>query len=54
MAGEPFLQPNHEVVRHVINHGTYHRGQLRMLAELDGIAWPETDMIFFFRERNRA
>ncbi|MDX2066288.1 MAG: DinB family protein [Fimbriimonadaceae bacterium] len=52
LSGVPFTQPNHEIVRHVINHGTYHRGQLRMLAEIDGIAWPETDLIFFSREQS--
>lgn len=29
---------------HVVNHGTYHRGQLREIAELAGWSWPETDV----------
>ncbi len=40
-----------QMMRHVINHGTYHRGQLRGMAEAEG--WddfPETDMILWFRE----
>lgn len=40
-----------EIVRHVINHGTYHRGQLRGIAEERGIDFPETDYIAFIRER---
>ncbi len=36
------------IVRHVINHGTYHRGQLRGLAQSQGFdAFPETDFILF-------
>src|SRR2546421_12878226 len=39
-----------EIVRHVINHGTYHRGQLRGIAGERGIAFPETDYIAFMRK----
>jgi uncharacterized damage-inducible protein DinB len=37
------------VCRHVIDHGTYHRGQLRGLAELQGWSdFPETGLNGFF------
>ncbi len=49
LRGDTFRQPLHQILRHVVFHGQYHRGQLRALAEEDGIAWPETDMIAFFR-----
>jgi len=38
-----------DILAHVINHGTYHRGQLRALAEQDGIEFPETDLILYIR-----
>ncbi len=34
-----------EVLRHVVNHGTYHRGQVAALLKLHGIDFPETDYI---------
>ncbi len=34
-----------EVLRHVVNHGTYHRGQIAALLKLHGIDFPETDYI---------
>ncbi len=41
-----------QIVRHVINHGTYHRGHLRGLAEAAGIAdFPDTDYIFYLDEK---
>ncbi len=50
--GSSFANTVEEIARHVINHGTYHRGQMRGLAESDGfLNFPETDLIFFLRER---
>lgn len=41
-----------EIAMHVINHGTYHRGHLRGLAEGDGyIDFPDTDFALYLRER---
>jgi len=51
MRGESFKQPIHQILRHIILHGQYHRGQLRALAEADGLEWPETDLIFFHRQK---
>jgi uncharacterized damage-inducible protein DinB len=39
-----------EIVRHVINHGTYHRGHLRGLADAKRVDFPETDYIAFLRD----
>ncbi|MFZ4508935.1 MAG: DinB family protein [Fimbriimonas sp.] len=50
LSGDEFTQPFHEIARHVINHGTYHRGHLRGLADAaDSEGFPETDQIGFFR-----
>lgn len=43
-----------EVLRHVVNHGTYHRGQVAALLKLHGVDFPETDYISWKNERNAA
>ncbi|MBA4292531.1 hypothetical protein C0431_06130 [bacterium] len=41
-----------ELVHHVLNHGSYHRGHLRGLAESEGLAdFPETDSLYYFIPR---
>lgn len=40
-----------QIAMHVVNHGTYHRGQLRGLAQAEGLAgFPETDLVRFLLE----
>jgi uncharacterized damage-inducible protein DinB len=41
-----------EVLRHVVNHGTYHRGQVAALLKLHGVDFPETDYISWKNGRN--
>ena len=54
-AGEDYAESVAQIALHVINHGTYHRGQLRGLAEADNYtAFPETDLILFLREHKAA
>jgi uncharacterized damage-inducible protein DinB len=49
--GESFENPIHDIARQVINHGTYHRGDLRGRAVAAGYTdFPETDYILFVRE----
>jgi len=51
--GQAFQRPFGEIVRHVLNHGTYHRGQLREIAHALGVQpIPETDMILFFMQKS--
>ncbi|MER3413652.1 MAG: hypothetical protein C4341_05335 [Armatimonadota bacterium] len=51
MADDPFESYMGDIAAHVVNHGTYHRGQLRERAEANGFSdFPETDLILFFRE----
>lgn len=46
--GEPQQKSLAQIVLHVCNHGTYHRGQLRALCEELGISgWSDTDVIYF-------
>ena len=47
---EHFKQPVFQVILHVFNHGTYHRGQLiNMLRQLGVDKVPQTDFIIFSR-----
>lgn len=51
VAGEPFQNQLGEIALHVINHGTYHRGHLRGLADAEGLeAFEDTDLIKYFRQ----
>jgi uncharacterized damage-inducible protein DinB len=48
-SGVPYEGQVAAIAWHVINHGTYHRGQLRGLAEGQGFSgFPETDLYGFF------
>ena len=48
--GEPFRSAVWQVVHHLFNHGTYHRGQLvTMMRELGVTTIPATDFIHYMR-----
>lgn len=43
-----------QMLQHVVNHGTYHRGQITtMLRQLDAPPPKSMDLIAFYRERKR-
>jgi uncharacterized damage-inducible protein DinB len=44
-------QPFSHTLQHVVNHGTYHRGQVVTMLRQLGAAAPTTDLIAFYRER---
>ena len=49
---EYFKQPVYQVIQHVFNHGTYHRGQLvNMLRQLGVEKIPATDFIVWCRKK---
>ncbi len=55
MAGESFTSRLGDIVRHVVTHGAYHRGQLRGMAGEQGMVdFPETDYIIWAREHSGA
>jgi uncharacterized damage-inducible protein DinB len=55
MAGEPMSLPFGALATHVANHGTYHRGHLRGLAEAQMVTdFPDTDFSIFARENLAA
>lgn len=49
--GEPFEQPMWQMLRHVVNHSTYHRGQVVTMLRQLGADAPSTDLILFYRRR---
>lgn len=49
--GEAMAMPFSRIVRHVVNHGSYHRGELRGICRNLGRAdFPETDLLYYYRE----
>lgn len=52
-SGEQFTQPVFQVVMHVFNHSTYHRGQIiTMMRALGETNLPKTDLIHFTRKKD--
>jgi uncharacterized damage-inducible protein DinB len=50
-AGDPFSNTLGQIVRHVVNHGTYHRGQVATMLRQSGAQAVSSDLISFYRER---
>jgi uncharacterized damage-inducible protein DinB len=48
-AGQPFTSLLWQMLRHVVNHSTYHRGQLTTMLRQLGAGTISTDLILFFR-----
>ena len=49
---DQFKQPVYEVLLHLFNHQTFHRGQLITMLRLAGLdAIPNTDMVAFIRKK---
>jgi uncharacterized damage-inducible protein DinB len=49
--GKSFSQPLGQLMRHLINHSTYHRGQLATQLRQLGCTPPNTDFIRYLREQ---
>jgi uncharacterized damage-inducible protein DinB len=50
--GTPGATPFWQILQHVVNHGSYHRGQVTTLLRQLGAAPPEPlDLIAFYRQR---
>ncbi|HWV28935.1 MAG TPA: DinB family protein [Dyadobacter sp.] len=50
MAGDPYLDNLADVLTHIVNHSTYHRGQIINLIRELGMTPPGTDFILFARQ----
>jgi uncharacterized damage-inducible protein DinB len=51
MTGAEFSMPLHEMLQHLANHGTYHRGQMTTLIRQVGGKPLATDLIGFYRAK---
>lgn len=49
--GEEFAAPHGQLLRHLVNHSTYHRGQVVTMLRQLGAEGVATDMVQFHRER---
>jgi len=53
LVGQVSASPFWQMIVHVVNHGSYHRGQVAtMVRQLTGKPVQSTDMIVFFREQS--
>jgi len=50
MAGTPYSEPLVHLMQHLVNHGTYHRGQVITMQRQIGVETVALDMLYFFRE----
>jgi uncharacterized damage-inducible protein DinB len=51
ISGEVFAEPLWQLLQHVANHSTYHRGQVATMLRQLGTKAISTDLSLFFRER---
>ena len=54
MKGNPYVSTAWEIVLHVVNHGTHHRGQVSGFLRALGHTPPQLDLIRYYRERSQA
>lgn len=50
--GNPFSSPMWQMLQHLVNHGTYHRGQITTLLRQLAATPVATDLIAFYREQS--
>lgn len=48
--GESYSTPLVQMMQHLVNHATYHRGQIVTMLRQLGVKPVNTDMIFYFRQ----
>ena len=51
MAGAPQAQPLWQMLQHLVNHCTYHRGQIATMLRQLGAKTLGTDLILYYREQ---
>lgn len=50
MAGTPYAEPLVQLMQHLVNHGSYHRGQVITMLRQAGAETVALDMLYFFRD----
>jgi uncharacterized damage-inducible protein DinB len=53
-AGQDFVSTRGQILRHVVNHSSYHRGQIVTMLRQLGAAAPATDLIAYYRAQLQA
>ena len=53
-AGQTFTQPLWHLMRHMVNHSTYHRGQITTMLRQLGYQPVSTDLVLYFREQQQT
>ena len=53
-SGQPFKSTVGQILRHLANHTTYHRGQVTTMLRQLGARAPATDLIHYYRTRPAA
>jgi uncharacterized damage-inducible protein DinB len=51
LRGQSYVLPPWVVLRHIVNHTTYHRGQVSSKLKGFGVQQPETDLVFWAVEQ---
>ncbi len=55
LSGQAGASPFWQMLQHVVNHGSYHRGQVTTLLRQLGAPAPQgMDLVAFYRERGGA
>lgn len=49
LKGDEFRMPAWQIVLHLVNHGSFHRGQIAAMLRGAGFAPPATDLIVYYR-----
>lgn len=49
LKGNPWETPLWQIVLHVVNHGSHHRGQVSAMLRAMGHAPPDVDLIYYYR-----
>ena len=47
IAGVQITKPRWQVFRHIVNHGSYHRGQIANMLRQLGVKPPQTDLLYW-------
>jgi uncharacterized damage-inducible protein DinB len=54
LAGDPFSSALWQILRHLVNHATYHRGQVSTMLRQLGTSAPATDLVLYYRDAGGA
>jgi uncharacterized damage-inducible protein DinB len=54
LQGKEYRLPTWAVLRHVVNHATYHRGQIASKLKRLGVTCPDTDFVFWVIEQTQG